>query len=201
MWFPLSRRVGELRLSLGFPQGIQTSLHLVRWNTSLNLSHCREIQPSFVSGSLPVHSTWDRKHRVPLTYLLLRENSTWGAGGELAQIFNQRQGISSYLGTIWGAWSFPRVAVLILIFILTWDGCLRESLSMPQGSQQLELYDVEHGIAMEQMRVKWASSCVDFRYTDLFCIPELTSEFISSCDSVLRDSLVFYQENRGSLLV
>ena len=36
---------------------------------------------------------------------------------------------------IWGAWSFPRVAVLILIFISTWDVCLRESLLIPQGSQ------------------------------------------------------------------
>ena len=54
---------------------------------------------------------------------------------------------------------------------------------------------------MEQMRGKWASSCFDFGYTDLFCIPDLTSEFISSCDSVLGDSLVFYQENRGSLRV
>ena len=27
---------------------------------------------------------------------------------------------------------------------------------------------------MEQMRGKWASSCVDFCYSDLFCIPELT---------------------------
>ena len=56
-------------------------------------------------------------------------------------------------------------------------------------------YAVEHGIAKEQMRGKWASSCVDLGYTDLFCIPELTLEFISSCDSVLGDSLVFYQEN------
>ena len=65
----------------------------------------------------------------------------------------------------------------------------------------LVLYAVEHGIAMEQMSGKWASSCVDFGYTELFCIPELTSEFISSCDSVLGDSLVFYQENRGYLTV
>ena len=65
----------------------------------------------------------------------------------------------------------------------------------------LGLYAVEHGISMEQMTGKWASSCVDFGYTDLFCIPELTSEFILSCDSVLGDSLVFYQENRGSLCV
>ena len=82
---------------------------------------------------LPFHLR--QKHRVPLTYLLLRENSNWGAGGKLAQIFNQRQGISSHFGTIWGAWSFPRVAVLTLIFISTWDGCLRESLSILQGSQ------------------------------------------------------------------
>ena len=60
---------------------------------------------------------------------------------------------------------------------------------------------MEHGIAMEQMRGKWASSCVDFGYTKLFCIPELTAEFISSCDSVLGDSLVFFQENRGYLRV
>ena len=65
----------------------------------------------------------------------------------------------------------------------------------------LVLYAVEHGIAMEQMRVKWASSCVNFSYTDLFCITALTSEFISSCDRVHGNSLVFYQENRISLRV
>ena len=59
----------------------------------------------------------------------------------------------------------------------------------------LALYGVEHGIAMEQMRGKWASSCVDFGYTELFCIPELTSEFISSCDSVRLDSLLPCEEN------
>ena len=65
----------------------------------------------------------------------------------------------------------------------------------------LVLYAVEHGIAMEQMRGKWASSYVDFGYTELFCIPDLTSDFILPCDSVLADSLVFYQENRGYLRV
>ena len=65
----------------------------------------------------------------------------------------------------------------------------------------LVLYAVEHGIAMEQMRGKWASSCVDFGYTDLFCIPALTSEFISSCDCVLGDSHLLYQKNRGFLHV
>ena len=41
---------------------------------------------------------------------------------------------------------------------------------------------------------KMDSSGVDFGYTEVFCIPELTSEFISSSDSVLGDYLVFYQE-------
>ena len=65
----------------------------------------------------------------------------------------------------------------------------------------LVLYAVEHGIAMEQMRGKWASSCVDFGYTELFCLPEVISVLISSCDSILGDSLVFHQENRGSLYI
>ena len=65
----------------------------------------------------------------------------------------------------------------------------------------LVLYAMEHGLAMEQMRENWASSCIDFGYTELFCISEVTSEFISSCDSVLGDSLVFYRENVGSLRV
>ena len=45
---------------------------------SLHLCHCRETRPSFESGHLGVHSTWARKHRVPLTYIFLRENSSWG---------------------------------------------------------------------------------------------------------------------------
>ena len=34
------------------------------------------------------------------------------------------------------------------------------------------LYSVEHGIAMEQMKGKRASSLVDLGYTELFCISE-----------------------------
>ena len=35
------------------------------------------------------------------------------------------------------------------------------------------MYSVEHGIAMEPMKGKWASSGVDSGYTELFCIPEV----------------------------
>ena len=65
----------------------------------------------------------------------------------------------------------------------------------------LVLYSVEHRIAIEPMNGKWASSRVDLGYTELFCIPEVTSVFISSCDSVPGHSLVLHQENRGSFHV
>ena len=38
-------------------------------------------------------------------------------------------------------------------------------------------------------------------YTNQFCIPEVTSVFFSSCDSVLRDTQEFHQGNRGFLHV
>ena len=44
----------------------------------------------------------------------------------------------------------------------------------------LVLYAVEHGIAMEPIKGKWASSRVDLGNTMLFFIPEVTSVFFSS---------------------
>ena len=63
----------------------------------------------------------------------------------------------------------------------------------------LVVYYVECEMAMDSMKGKCASSFVDLGYTNLFCIPELTSEFFSCSDSVLGDSLQFHQGNRGSL--
>ena len=54
---------------------------------------------------------------------------------------------------------------------------------------------------MEPMKGKWASSRVNLGYAELFCIPELTSVFFLSCDSVLEDSLLFHHANQGSLRV
>ena len=54
---------------------------------------------------------------------------------------------------------------------------------------------------MEPMNGIWASPRVDLWYTKLFCIPDVTSVLISSCESVLGESLVFHQENQGSLCV
>ena len=36
---------------------------------------------------------------------------------------------------IWGACNIPQEAVLKLMILYTWDGCLRESLEVPKGSQ------------------------------------------------------------------
>ena len=46
---------------------------------------------------------------------------------------------------------------------------------------------------MEPMKGKWASSRVDLGFTELFGIPEVTAVFLSSCDIVLEDSLMFHQ--------
>ena len=65
--------------------------------------------------------------------------------------------------------------------------------SLLKEVKPLVLYDVEHGIAMETMKGKWASSRVDLGCTALFCIPEVTAVLLSSCDSFLGDSLLFHQ--------
>ena len=117
MWGPLSRWGGDIRLSLWSPQAIQTSLHLVRLKKCLHSSHFREIRPYFLSGNLGIHSTWGSKLWVPLTYLLLREGSSWRACGKLAYLFNKILWIICLLKTIWCAWSFPQVSVLQLVFL------------------------------------------------------------------------------------
>ena len=56
-------------------------------------------------------------------------------------------------------------------------------------------------MVMEPMQGKLASSQIDLGHTDLFCVPEVTSVFFSSGDSVVGDPLEFSQANRGSLCV
>ena len=51
----------------------------------------------------------------------------------------------------------------------------------------LLVYDVECEMAMDSMKGKCPSSCVDLGYTNLLCFPEVTSVFFSCCDSLLGD--------------
>ena len=97
--------------------GYSDSLSSCNMNDENALSLCREIWPSFESGHLGVHFACSIKHRVPLTYIFLRENSSWGACGKMAYLFIQRQGISSHLQTIWGAQIFHLVTLLKLMFL------------------------------------------------------------------------------------
>ena len=73
--------------------------------------------------------------------------------------------------------------------------------SFLKGVKALVLYDVDRGMVMESMQGTLASSQFDLGYTEQFCIPEVTSVFISSCDSGLGDSLGFNQANQASLHV
>ena len=73
--------------------------------------------------------------------------------------------------------------------------------SFLKGVKPLVLYDVDCGMVMEPMQGKLASSQFDLGYTELFCIPEVTSVFFSSCESVVGDSVEFNQANRDSLCV
>ena len=57
------------------------------------------------------------------------------------------------------------------------------------------------GVVTEPMQGKLASSQFDFRYTEQFCIPGVTSVFFSSSDRVAGDSMEFNQVNRGPLRV
>ena len=65
----------------------------------------------------------------------------------------------------------------------------------------LVVYDVEWETAMDSMKGKCASSWVDLGYTNKFYVPEVTSVFFSSCDSLVGDSPEFNQANRGFLCV
>ena len=201
MWVPISRIGWELLLSLGSPQGIRTSLHLGRWKMSLHLRYCRESRLSFESGHHGVHYTWGRKHRVTLTYLFLREGSSWGACGKLAYVFRRRQGII----IIRRRYGVPGYFIVLLY----WNWC---SYSLEMGFsgnlwivvkdvKPLLVYDVEGEMSMDTIKGKCASSWVDLRYTNLFCILGVTSVFFSCCDSVLGNSLQFHQGNWGTLLL
>ena len=65
--------------------------------------------------------------------------------------------------------------------------------SLLKEVKPLVLNSLEQMIAMDPMKGKWASSRVDLGYTELFCIPDVTAVFLSSCVSFPGDSLVFHQ--------
>ena len=102
---------------------------------------------------------------------------------------------------------FRRYGVPVsFILLLYWNWCSYKLEMGVSGNlwivlkevKPLVVYDVECEKAMDSMKWKCASFWVDLGYTNLFCIPEVTSVF-SCCDSVLGDSLQLHQGNRDSL--
>ena len=63
--------------------------------------------------------------------------------------------------------------------------------SFLKGVKPLVLYDEDRRMVMEPMQGKLVSSQFDFGLTDVFCVPQVTSVFFSSCHSVVGDSLEF----------
>ena len=82
-----------------------------------------------------------------------------------------------------------------LMILYTCDGFPGNLSSFRNGVKPLVLYDEDRGMVMDPMQGKLASSQFDLGYTDQFCVPEVTSVFFSSCDSVVGDSLEFNQAN------
>ena len=74
-------------------------------------------------------------------------------------------------------------------------------MSFLKAVKPIVLYNEVRGMVMESMQGNLASSQFDLGHTDLFCVPEVTSVFFSSCDCVVGDSLEFNQANRDSLCV
>ena len=157
---PLSRWGGDLGLSLWSLQLIQTSFHLVIWKMRLPLRLCREIWPAFESRHLGVHFTWSWKHRLPLTYILLRENSAEVLlGNWLTTLVEDRE--SALISRRYGVHGS-------FILVIYWNWCssrLEMGVSWPlwifvKDVKSL-VYDVERGMAMEPVQGKCASSWVD----------------------------------------
>ena len=73
--------------------------------------------------------------------------------------------------------------------------------SFLKGVKPLVLYNEDRGMVMKPRQGILASSQFDLGHTDLFCVPEVTSVFFSSCDSVVGDSRDFNLANRVSLRV
>ena len=70
---------------------------------------------------------------------------------------------------------------------------------LPKGSEPLLVYDVECIMSLEPMQWNPASSRVDLKHTELFCIPVVTSVSFNTCESVLGYSLQFSSAKQGSI--
>ena len=206
---PLSRWGGDIRLYIGYPQGIQTCLHLVRWKTSLNFSHCTDIRSSLSqghSGSIPLETenTRSLSHtycwgKTPLEVLVVCWLTFSDKDRESALILRW-YGVHGAFHELlyWNSYSYKLET-----------GVSGNLCSFLNAVKPLVLYDVEHGIAMQPKKGKWASSRVDFWYTKLFaflrwhqCFSRLVTVFLGNswCSTKqIKASYVFDLEHEIAL--
>ena len=84
-----------------------------------------------------------------------------------------KTGNHSHPETIWSARNFPQVAVLKLMILYTWDGCLRESLEFPKRSQATcsVWYGSRDGYGANSREIGLISIWFGVHNTNLFCVP------------------------------
>ena len=68
---------------------------------------------------------------IPISEGRLLLSCLWKVGLPL----QSKTGNHSHPEMIWAAWNIPQAALLKLMILYTSDGCLRESLEVPKGSQ------------------------------------------------------------------
>ena len=134
---------------------------------------------------------------IPISEGSLLLRCLWKVGLPL----QSKSGNHSIPEMIWGERNIPQAALLKLMMLYTWDGCLRESLEVPKRSQAAcSVWCGSRGGYLANAREIGLIS-IWFWVHWAFCIPGVTSVFFSFCDSVVGDSLEFNHANRGSLRV
>ena len=200
MWGPLPRWGGERGFPLGSPHRIQTSLHLVTWNTSLNLSHCWEIRPSFesdLSRYMPVET--ESTDSLSPTYC-------WGKTPLEVLMENW---LTSSVKDSESALILRRYVVHGIFFNCCAEMNIHidlrrvsQRISVVSSRRSSHLYCILWNMAY--LWSQWRGNgfiSIWFGVHRAILHSRCASVFISFCDSVPGDSLVFNQENRGSLRV
>ena len=162
----LSRWSGHLGLSLGSPQGIHTSIHLVQWKTSLHSSHCRKskllssqgitlstLLEAANSGSLSHTYCWGKgRLQVLVESLTNSSKQSWESA-----LFSRWYGVhGAYLEFLFWNWCSS-------IFVMCVSGNLWSCLKKDKPPV---LYDGEWRIALDPKQWSRASSRVDLGHTE-----------------------------------
>ena len=82
-------------------------------------------------GTFHLRQKTQNPSHIPISEGRLLLSCLWKVGLPL----QSKTGNHSHPEMIWAAWNIPQAALLKLMILYTSDGCLRESLEVPKGSQ------------------------------------------------------------------